>query len=134
MLQPSLPPLKIGLSARLLHPQQGAQGLYTRTLQILEQSVAHWVLSRNCIVLMIPSITRDGDLFRSDIRLRDYVGCLDGLVLQGGADLSPKSYGEEPLRPEWSGDPIRDAYELELLQAFLDQRKPVLGICRGMNC
>lgn len=127
------PPLKIGLSARLMHPQAGAKGLGSRTLQVLEQSVAHWVLSRNVIVLMIPSISTDGDIFRSDIRLRDYAHFLDGLVLQGGADLSPRSYGEEPLKPEWSGDAIRDAYEMELLQAFLDARKPVLGICRGMQ-
>lgn len=127
------PPLKIGLSARLVHPQAGAKGLNSRTLQVLEQSVAHWVMSRNVIVLMIPMISTHGDLFRSDIRLRDYAHFLDGLVLQGGADLSPRSYGEEPLRPEWSGDAIRDAYELELLQSFLDVEKPVLGICRGMQ-
>jgi putative glutamine amidotransferase len=126
-------PLKIGLSARLVHPQAGATGLNSRTLQVLEQSVAHWVLSRNVIVLMIPMISCDGDLFRSDIRLRDYAHFLDGLVLQGGADLSPRSYGEEPLRPEWAGDAVRDAYEMELLHSFLDAKKPVLGICRGMQ-
>jgi putative glutamine amidotransferase len=126
-------PLKIGLSARLLHPQAGARGLSSRTLQVLEQSVAHWILSRNVIVLMIPMISSGGDIASSDIRLRDYANYLDGLVLQGGADLNPRSYGEEPLRPEWSGDAIRDAYELELLKAFLDADKPVLGICRGMQ-
>jgi putative glutamine amidotransferase len=116
-----------------MHPQAGGKGLHSRTLQVLEQSVAHWVMSRNVIVLMIPMVSREGDVHRSDIRLRDYARTLDGLVLQGGADLSPRSYGEEPLRPEWSGDAIRDAYELELLEAFLAERKPVLGICRGMQ-
>ena len=56
---------------------------------------------------------------------------LDGLLLQGGADVCPRTYGEEPLRPEWEGDEIRDRYEIELIHAFHAAGKPVLGICRG---
>src|SRR5206468_10570728 len=56
---------------------------------------------------------------------------LDGLVLQGGADVSPQTYAETPVRPEWSGDRPRDVYELELLHEFIEAGKPVLGICRG---
>lgn len=126
-------PVHIGLSARLFHPEQGSRGIKTKTLQVLEQSVAHWVMARDVLVLMIPSITRDGSLMRSDIRLRDYAEFLDGLILQGGADVSPQAYNEEPLRKEWAGDPVRDAYELELLHEFMEIGKPVLGICRGMQ-
>ena len=50
-----------------------------------------------------------------------------GLVLQGGADLAPQSYGEEPIG-KWLGDRIRDEYELELMELFLKAEKPVLGI------
>ena len=124
-------PLKIGISARLFHPQPDGEGLQAKTLQYLEQSVAHWVMSRDVLVFMVPSIASGGGLIRSNIRLSDYAEALDGLVLQGGADLSPQSYGEEPLQPDWSGDPIRDAYEMELLHEFVEARKPVLGICRG---
>jgi putative glutamine amidotransferase len=56
---------------------------------------------------------------------------LDGLVLQGGADVAPESYGEKPLTPEWSGDRIRDRYEIDLFNAFVAAGKPVIGICRG---
>ena len=38
--------LKIGVSARLFHPQPDAKGIQSKTLQYLEQSVAHWVMSR----------------------------------------------------------------------------------------
>jgi putative glutamine amidotransferase len=78
-------------------------------------------------------VLQDGELMRSNIRLRDYADYLDGLILQGGADVSPRAYGEEPLRPEWSGDPVRDAYELELVHEFMEAGKPILGICRGMQ-
>lgn len=126
-------PIRIGLSARIFHPEQGSRGIRTKTLQVLEQSIAQWVMARDVLVLMVPSVVQDGMLMRSNIRLRDYAEYLDGLILQGGADVSPRAYGEEPLRPEWSGDPVRDAYELELLHEFMEARKPVLGICRGMQ-
>lgn len=90
-------------------------------------------MSRDVLVLMVPSVAQDGMLMRSNIRLRDYAEYLDGLILQGGTDVSPRAYGEEPLRPEWAGDPVRDAYELELLHEFMEAGKPVLGICRGMQ-
>jgi putative glutamine amidotransferase len=124
-------PLRIGMSARIYHPQQGATGLQSKSLQYLEQSVAHWVMSREVMVLMVPSVSGDGIVHRSSIRLSDYPQYLDGLVLQGGADISPQFYGEEPLHPDWAGDRIRDAYEMELLHEFIEAGKPVLGICRG---
>lgn len=126
-------PIHIGLSARIFHPEQGSRGIRTKTLQVLEQSVAQWVMTRDVLVLMVPSVVQDGLLMRSNIRLRDYAEYLDGLILQGGTDVSPRAYGEEPLRPEWAGDPVRDAYELELLHEFMEAGKPVLGICRGMQ-
>ena len=49
------------------------------------------------------------------------------------ADVSPEAYGEAPLRDEWAGDRVRDAYEMELLHEFVEAGKPVLGICRGMQ-
>ena len=124
-------PLRIGLSARIYHPQPGASGLLSKSLHYLEQSVAHWVMSREVMVLMIPSVSGDGIIHRSSIRLSDYPQYLDGLVLQGGADICPQSYGEESLQPEWNGDRLRDAYEMELLHEFIEAGKPVLGICRG---
>jgi len=124
-------PLRIGLSARIYHPEVGAIGLRSKSLQYLEQSVAHWVMSREVMVLMIPSVSGDGIVHRSSIRLSDYPQYLDGLILQGGADINPQSYGEEPLRPEWTGDKVRDVYEMELLHEFMEAGKPVLGICRG---
>ncbi len=123
--------LKIGISARLFHPQPDAKGIQSRTLQYLEQSAAHWVMSRNVLVFMVPTVDKDGLIHRSDIRLADYARYLDGLVFQGGADVAPMTYNEQPLDPEWAGDRLRDVYEIELLHEFVEAGKPVLGICRG---
>jgi putative glutamine amidotransferase len=57
---------------------------------------------------------------------------MDGLLLQGGVDLAPETYGEKPIG-RWQGDRIRDEYELELLDLFLKAGKPVLGVCRGFQ-
>ncbi|HXZ06873.1 MAG TPA: type 1 glutamine amidotransferase, partial [Paraburkholderia sp.] len=123
--------LRIGVSARIFHPEPGAKGLRGKTLQYLEESIAHWVMSRDVIVFMIPTVGHQGMLHPSNIRLRDYARHLDGLLLQGGADVSPQSYQEVASRPEWPGDRVRDMYELELLHEFVESGKPVLGVCRG---
>ncbi|PMS19184.1 hypothetical protein C0Z18_14995 [Trinickia dabaoshanensis] len=123
--------LRIGVSARIFHPEPGARGLRGKTLQYLEESVAHWVMSRDVMVFMIPTVGHQGMLHPSNIRLRDYAKHLDGLLLQGGADVSPQTYAASDMRPEWPGDRVRDMYELELLYEFVESGKPVLGICRG---
>jgi putative glutamine amidotransferase len=123
--------LKIGVSARFFHPEPSSIGVQSKTLQYLEQSMAHWVMSRDVLVFMIPSVDKDGIIHRSNIRLADYAQHLDALVLQGGADLAPETYGEEPEKPQWAGDRVRDRYEMEVLHEFIAADKPVLGVCRG---
>ena len=122
---------RIGVSARFLAPRPGATGTLRRTVQYLDPLMANWVMSRDVVVLMVPSVDRHGLLHRNNMRLRDYVHELDGLVLQGGADIAPETYGEAPMNPEWSGDRIRDRYEIALFEEFVRQGKPVFGICRG---
>jgi putative glutamine amidotransferase len=126
-------PLKIGLSARLLHPDGDRTFLPTKTLQYVEQCVAHWVMSHDVLVFMIPAISKETPHGPRNIAIEDYVDHLDGLVLQGGADIAPESYGEAPLKPEWAGDRVRDLYELDLVRTFIRKGKPVLGVCRGMQ-
>jgi putative glutamine amidotransferase len=58
---------------------------------------------------------------------------VDALLLIGGADVDPASYGAEP-HPETRGTwPERDAFELALARRALERDLPVLGICRGMQ-
>jgi putative glutamine amidotransferase len=58
---------------------------------------------------------------------------IDGLMLAGGADIDPASYGEQ-RHPETIGTvPERDAFEIALVRAAIEREMPVLGICRGMQ-
>ncbi len=123
--------LRIGLSPRLMHQVPNELGFRNKRLQYLEESIAHWVMAHGALVFMLPTLVEHGDIERKTIKVSDYIRELDGLILQGGADLSPESYGETALRPEWNGDRVRDLYEIELFWECMIQGKPILGICRG---
>jgi putative glutamine amidotransferase len=123
--------LKIGISACFMHADPTRPLFTGKTLQYVEQSIAHWIMSTGALAVMIPSPT--GATQRGDVTLDHYAQWLDGLVLHGGADVSPLSYGEEPLQEKWAGDKIRDEYEIDLVAAFERQGKPVFGVCRGLQ-
>jgi putative glutamine amidotransferase len=118
--------LKIGLSACFFHADPKRPIFKGKTLLYMEQSLSRWVMAEGALVYLIPSPAPD-----SPVTISDLVTPLDALVLQGGSDVSPKSYGETPLKPEWEGDYVRDQYETALLNEFRAQDKPVLGVCRG---
>ena len=56
----------------------------------------------------------------------------DGLLLAGGGDLDPALF-HQPDRGSHPPDPVRDAAELRLTEAFLAAGRPVFGICRGLQ-
>ena len=123
--------LKIGVSACFFYPDAGRAAFAKKTLQYVEQSVPHWIMSGGALPVMIPSPV--GETARGDVGFADYAEWLDGLVLHGGSDVWPGSYGETPLQERWSGDRIRDEYEIALTHAFVAAGKPVFGICRGLQ-
>jgi putative glutamine amidotransferase len=128
---PAASRLKIGLSACFSHADP-ARSLFTgKTLQYVEQSIAHWLMSSGAMVVMVPCPT--GSTQRGDVTYAHYAQWLDGLVLHGGADVWPGSYGETPLKEQWSGDRLRDDYDKALVAAFEAVGKPVFGVCRGLQ-
>lgn len=58
---------------------------------------------------------------------------LDGLLLAGGADIDPASYGQQPHAETQDSVPERDAFEIALTRAAIERDLPLLGICRGMQ-
>ena len=63
---------------------------------------------------------------------------LDGLLLTGGGDIAPESFGGTPYAPHCTADIAylsaeRDVFEEAVARAAWDQDLPCLGICRGMQ-
>jgi putative glutamine amidotransferase len=58
---------------------------------------------------------------------------IDALVLAGGSDMAPATYGASAHPKTSRSRPERDRFELGLLRRALERRMPVLGICRGMQ-
>ena len=130
------PSLLIGVSARIYHPAGPVLdlgGVWTKTLHYLEQSVAHWLIAGGALPVMIPAVEAQSVVQSDQLHLGDYAEALDALVLQGGNDIAPQTYGQSPIEPAWAGDAVRDAYEMALIRAFVQAGKPVFGICRGLQ-
>jgi putative glutamine amidotransferase len=63
----------------------------------------------------------------------ELVDLIDGLILGGGADVDPATYGAE-TDPRTTAQRIeRDRFEIALARAALERDVPLLGICRGME-
>lgn len=77
------------------------------------------------VPVMIPLL--DGDVET----LRAIYDRLDGLLLAGGVDMEPRTFGEGPHPQLGRTDRSRDAVELQLVHWAIAEGKPVLGLCRG---
>lgn len=125
--------LLIGVSPRIMRNLPPEFGFRGKTLQYLEQSVAHWVMAAGAMVAMVPTTDDRSEVREDDLSVDDYAASLHGLILQGGADIDPGAYGEAPTEHLQLTDPVRDRFELRLLRAFVRADRPVFGICRGMQ-
>lgn len=77
--------------------------------------------------LFIPSMADD------EGTLREIVRAVDGLLIPGGRDMDPVFYHEQPIPGLRIMDKGRTKSELCIMDEALIQRKPVLGICNGMQ-
>ena len=78
------------------------------------------------IPLLLPPIANLADA-------REQVMAIDGLILSGGPDVDPFLYGEEPLEKLGTVNLYRDEYELMVIKLASELKKPLLGICRGIQ-
>ena len=70
---------------------------------------------------------------RDVVDIRSIVGRLDGILLTGSpSNIAPRRYGAEE---EGTGpfDPARDETVTRIIEAAVDQDRPVFGICRGFQ-
>ena len=79
----------------------------------------------NAIPVILPIVSRQ--------TAHEYISRVDALVLSGGQDVSPLLYGEEPHLKLGRTYPIRDTFDLALIEEAYRQQKPILAICRGFQ-
>jgi len=75
--------------------------------------------------VMIPLLTKEPEA------LREIYDRLDGILLAGGVDMDPCTFGEDPHPELGRTDPARDTVEVQLAQWSVADGKPILGLCRG---
>jgi putative glutamine amidotransferase len=102
-------------------------GMWDQEAVLLSRSYVEAVQRAGALVLMLPP---DRLLLEDPGEALDL---LDGLVLAGGADIDPASYGAESHPETLDTVPERDRFEIALVRAAIERELPVLGICRGMQ-
>ncbi len=89
------------------------------------------------LILPVPHRLREGaagagGAFAGELAAQA-LAAVDGLLLSGGKDLDPETFGEAPLRGLGEVEPERDLWELALARNALARGLPVFGICRGVQ-
>ena len=114
----------IGICTALTHARWG---VWQQRAALLSFSYITAIQDAGGLAVMIPpdeALERDPD---------EMLDLLDALILAGGDDLDPASYGAEPHPMTTDTVPERDRVELALTRAAVARDMPVLGICRGMQ-
>lgn len=101
----------------------GAKG---QDWQLLASDYIRAVERNGGIPIIIPNLENIEDL----TKLIDKV---DGLILSGGHDVNPRTYGERNNGKLGAIDNLRDACEIFMTQYALEKDIPILGICRGFQ-
>lgn len=84
------------------------------------------ILAAGGVPLLVP-------LIAEEVALREAYENLDGILLTGGEDIDPLLYDEEPHEKLGKIDPRRDFLEGAFVRWAKRDKKPILGICRGMQ-
>jgi putative glutamine amidotransferase len=99
-------------------------GFWDQTAHLVSDSYVTAVQDTGAVAVLLPVDPRAPGTLLDRI---------DGLLLIGGADIDPASYGASREPSSEATYPDRDAFEIALTRAALERRLPYLGICRGMQ-
>ncbi|MGW8484514.1 gamma-glutamyl-gamma-aminobutyrate hydrolase family protein [Microbacterium sp. NPDC055903] len=114
----------------ILHPRtkRPHAALYQAELDMLNASTAETAVSLGWDPLLVPTAeVPTGDTLAA-------ARASDLIILMGGEDVDPRLYGDKVDYPG-SGhhEPRTDSTHIAVVLEALQQRKPVLGICRGLQ-
>jgi putative glutamine amidotransferase len=99
-------------------------GDFTRV--VVEASYLSPLLSLDAVPLIVP-------LGATKEEIEELSEIADGLLIPGGGDIVPARYGENMHEMTNDVSEERDELEFSLVQSFLHQKKPIFGICRGVQ-
>jgi len=121
-------------------PQRPVIGITTQTLHAIDgippSLPESWVMNQRYFLAativggvpwMIPLLDDD------EVTLREIYERLDGILIPGGVDLDPATFGEARHPKLGAVDPARDRVEMQLVRWAVADKKPVLGLCRGIQ-
>lgn len=117
--------LHIGIAPCFMHPHPKRIVFGPKTLIYIENDMAHFIAQPGVVPCLLPDL--------DDNHLHPILDSMDGLVLQGGVDISPENYGATRIPGDFNhpSDHHRDLYDMKILDYAIKHRKPLLGICRG---
>lgn len=112
------------LPGRLTTDSKGVRGDSFSTGRLYSEAVAR----AGGIALQIPPVRLSVDT------ASELVSRCDGVILHGGGDIDPTIYGQQLRTDKIYGIAAEhDALELAIVRAVLQQNKPMLAICRGIQ-
>ena len=114
----------IGIPAQTLQSIDGIPGMLPHSW-VMNSRYYLAAADTGAVPVMIPLFDRDTET------LRAIYDRMDGLLLAGGVDMEPDSFGEPPHPRLGRTDHARDTVELQLARWAVAEGKPLLGLCRG---
>lgn len=117
----------IGVPARFIDPgfdHETCENISPR--EYIDSVFANAIIAAGGAPLLLP-------LTEAPALIRQYFDLCDGIAFQGGQDVEPALFGGDPDYDKGLLCPQRDKYELALMHLALDEDKPLIAICRGMQ-
>ena len=95
--------IKLGITACFMYPDPSRLTFGHKTLAYLEHDMSRYLSKMGVMPILLPDLPWN--------ELEQFLREVDGIVFQGGADVSPTSYGESAIENgRWPGDAYRDQY------------------------
>jgi gamma-glutamyl-gamma-aminobutyrate hydrolase PuuD len=128
----STPPPRIGLTT---YREQAVFGVWDETADLLPTTYADAIHAAGGAPMLLPpaSTGEDGSTDALEAMADAVLDGLHGVVLTGGADVDPATYGAEREEETGPARSDRDGWEIALARSALRRDQPLLGVCRGMQ-